>query len=113
MRRLKTAVELILIFSWDFVWAVLNVGSWVFRSNNLLKPAIVRMHTKLENPKGLWILSLIIFLTPGSLIVEALDEERVLYIHFFHSEDPDESLEHIRQRFESRLKILFDRGGRS
>ncbi|MNJ94854.1 Na(+)/H(+) antiporter subunit E [compost metagenome] len=111
MKKIFLALELIAIFMWDFIWAVLEVGSWIFRPNSKLQPAIVRMRTVLQSDKALWILSLIIFLTPGSLIVETVEDEDLLYIHFFHTTDPEQSVSHIRERFESRLRELFEKGG--
>lgn len=107
MKRMILSFEVLLKFMFDFVIAVIHVASWIFRPNRKLKPAIVRMKIDIESEWGLWILSLIIFLVPGSMIVEISREKKLMYVHFFHTEDPDQSVSHLKQRFERKLQMIF------
>ena len=107
MSKVILSLEVLVKFMFDFVVAVINVASWIFRSNRKLKPAIVRMQIDIKSEWGLWILSLIIFLVPGSMIVEIAREKNLMYVHFFHTEDPDQSVAYLKQRFERKLQMIF------
>lgn len=110
MTRIYLVFEVLFKFLCDFVVAVFEIASWVFRSNTLLRPAIVAMDLDLKSEWTLWTLSMIIFLTPGSLVVHYGREGRRIYIHFFHSEDPDRSVRHLKERFEHPLIKIFEKG---
>ncbi|WP_413586062.1 Na+/H+ antiporter subunit E [Bdellovibrio sp. HCB274] len=109
LRKLLLVIEIAVIFVFEFIVAVVQVAAWVFRPNSGLKPVIVRMNTVLKNPTSLWLLYMIISLTPGSLVVDLSRDSSILYIHFFHAPDPEQSISTLRRRFESRLHLLFSR----
>lgn len=110
MTRFFLSLRIFIRFTADFLVAIFQIILWIFRSNKHLKPAIVKMDIELTNEWALWILSLIIFLIPGSLIVEFQLEERRIFIYFFHSEDPESSLRTLKERFERPLMYLFQEG---
>ncbi|WP_413576624.1 Na+/H+ antiporter subunit E [Bdellovibrio sp. HCB290] len=106
-KKLILIFELAVIFIFEFIVAVVQVAAWVFRPNSGLKPVIVRMNTVLKTPTSLWMLYMIISLTPGSLVVDLSQDSSILYIHFFHAPDPEKSISTLRRRFEGRLHQLF------
>ncbi|WP_413560844.1 Na+/H+ antiporter subunit E [Bdellovibrio sp. HCB209] len=110
--KIKILMEIAVIFAYEFMVAVIQVAAWVFRPNRGLQPAIVRMPTELSTPTSLWMFSMIISLTPGSLVVDLSHDNSVLYIHFFHAPDPDQLVATLRRRFEHRLHKIFDKEGR-
>lgn len=107
MKKLILSFEVLLQFMGHFVIAVIQVASWVFRPNSKMKPAIVRMQVEIKNQWGLWILSLFIFLVPGSMIVDIRRDRNQMYVHFFHTDDPDQSIAYIKEVFEKKLRIIF------
>lgn len=110
MIRLLVSLKIFLRFSVDFFVAIFQISLWIFRSNKHLKPAIVKMDLELSNQWALWILSLIIFLIPGSLIVDFKHHERWMFIYFFHTDDPEGSLRTLKERFERPLMYVFREG---
>ncbi len=108
MRRFLYAIEILILFFHEMLVCTFDVIVRIFRSNESLSPAIVCMPLETRTPAGLWILSLIISITPGSLIVETEEDRRHLYIHLFHAPDPDKWVRHMRQRFEKRIRLFLD-----
>lgn len=111
LTKLRLSIEVLVLFVFDFFVAVWDVTTWLFRPNDQMQAVIVRMDSRLRHPLGLWILAMIIFLTPGSLIVDMNEEKGELFIHFFHAPHPEATLAHLTQRFERRLCEIFERGG--
>lgn len=111
MIRFFLVLEVFFKFLWDFVVAVVEIASWIFRSNNQLRPVIVAMDLDLKSEWTLWTLSMVIFLTPGSLIVHYGEDGRRIYIHFFHSQDPDFLVHRLKKRFELPLIKIFEKEG--
>lgn len=113
IRKLRIATEVFVLFWIDFVVAVFNILFWLCRKQDRLSPAIVKMPLRLENSFGRWIFSLIIFLVPGSLVVDISADQKIWYVHIFHAINPDDFIKKLKQRFESRLLQLFSEDGRS
>ncbi|MEN0058158.1 MAG: Na+/H+ antiporter subunit E [Bdellovibrio sp.] len=103
MRRCLIALELFIVFLMQFIIANLQVTAWIFAPNRFMKPAIVEVPLQLEDEWGLWILSLLITLTPGSLIVDISDDKRSLFVHILHAKHPESEVQLICQRYERRL----------
>lgn len=111
IKKLWLICEVIALFIFDFFAAVWDVTTWLFKPNRDMQAVIVRMESRLRHPLSLWILGMIIFLTPGSLIVEIDSDKGELFIHFFHAPNPDQELLKLEQRFEKRLYEIFHPGG--
>lgn len=106
MKRFFCAVELFILFFHEMIVCNFEVLVRIFRSNKTLSPAIICMPLQTKKPTGLWLLSLIISITPGSLIVEIEEEKGHLYVHLFHAPNPEKWVQHMRDRFEQRIRIL-------
>lgn len=111
MNKIIITLQLLALFVWDFMVAITQVASWVFRPNRKLQSVIVTYPLELRNETALWILALIISLTPGSLVLGLSSDNSYLHLHFFNAPDPESTIEHIRVRFERRLVQLFPHGG--
>lgn len=107
MNKLILCLQLIFLFMWEFMIAITEVVFWVFRSNRKMNSVIVKYPLQISSDTGLWLLALIISLTPGSLVLGLSKDSRILYVHFLHSLDPEKSVEIIRRRFEKRLTKVF------
>lgn len=107
MMRLFWIAEILAKFFWDFGIAVLQVASWVFRRNQNMKPAIVRLPLDIQSEWGLWWLSLIIFLIPGSMVVRVRRDLGILYVHLLHTHDADKDMQILKTRFEYKLRLIL------
>lgn len=110
-KKLWLICEVVVLFIFDFFAAVWDITTWLFKPNRKMQAVIVRMESRLRHPLAIWILGMIVFLTPGSLIVEIDSEKGELFIHFFHAPHPDQEVLRLEQRFEQRLYRIFHQGG--
>lgn len=107
MNKIGLTLQILVLFVWDFMVAITQVASWIFRPNKNMHSAIVTYPLQLKNETALWILALIISLTPGSLVLGLSKDQSELRLHFFNAQDPEGAMAHIRSRFENRLLQLF------
>lgn len=107
MKKPVLFLQVLVLFIWDFMVAITQVASWVFRPNRKMQSVIVVYPLTARNETALWFLALIISLTPGSLVLGLASDHSYLHLHFFNAPDPEAAMEHIRTRFENRLVQLF------
>jgi len=95
------------VFFVELVKANLNVMRLVFSPRIDIQPGIVEIKTKLKSPLGRLALANSITLTPGTLVVDIIDDS--LFIHWIKvsSTDPVAATEEISSRFEKHLKIVY------
>ncbi|MNL05637.1 Na(+)/H(+) antiporter subunit E [compost metagenome] len=103
MKRIYYSVELLVVFTWHFLVANLEVAFWVFVPNRYLRPAVVCIPVRIKHDFVLAMMSWMISLTPGSLIVGISRQKRCLYVHLLHTNDPDKSISYIQRNYENRL----------
>ena len=92
----------------ELVKANLSVARVVLNPALPIKPAIVRVRTRLRNPGARLLLANSITLTPGTLTVEMNGEW--LYVHWVVTEttDPAAATEAIVTGFEKYLEQMYD-----
>jgi len=95
------------VFFVELVKANLNVMRLVFSPRIDIQPGIVEIKTGLKSPLGRLALANSITLTPGTLVVDIIDDS--LFIHWINvsSTDPVAATEEISSRFEKYLKVIY------
>jgi len=95
------------VFFIELVKANLNVLRLVFSPRIDIHPGIVEIKTGLKSPIGRLALANSITLTPGTLVVDIIDDS--LFIHWINvsSSDPVTATEEISSRFEKYLKVIY------
>ena len=95
------------VFFIELVKANLNVLRLVFSPRIDIHPGIVEIKTGLKSPIGRLALANSITLTPGTLVVDIIDDS--LFIHWINvsSSDPVAATEEISSRFEKYLKVIY------
>ena len=95
------------VFFIELVKANLNVMRLVFSPRIDIHPGIVEIKTGLKSPLGRLALANSITLTPGTLVVDIIDDS--LFIHWINvsSSDPVAATEEIASRFEKYLKVIY------
>ena len=95
------------VFFIELVKANLNVLRLVFSPRIDIHPGIVEIKTTLKSPIGRLALANSITLTPGTLVVDIIDDS--LYIHWINvsSSEPVAATEEISSRFEKYLKVIY------
>jgi len=81
--RILRAVVYAPVFIWKMIVANLHIAGVVIRPKLKIRPSIVKAKTGLTNPNGKLILTSSITLTPGTLSVDADEDE--IYIHLVDS----------------------------
>lgn len=96
------------VFFVELVRANINMMRYVYAPRIEIRPAVVRIKTRLKSPIGRLALANSIALTPGSLVLE-IDQDS-LFIHWLDMQtaDPDEASRIIAQPFEKHLEKVFD-----
>jgi multicomponent Na+:H+ antiporter subunit E len=95
------------VFFIELVKANLNVLRLVFSPRIDIHPGIVEIKTGLKSPIGRLALANSITLTPGTLVVDIIDDS--LFIHWINvsSTEPVAATEKISSRFEKYLKVIY------
>lgn len=91
LRWLAKSVHLFVFFLWKMWLSNVRVARVVL-SGRHPRPGIIRMPVAQLTPRQLTVLSLLIGLTPGTMVVATAPDHRTLYIHALEAEDEDGTL---------------------
>ncbi len=99
----------ILIVMWDILLANIQVARIVlFKRNEDMEPNWVSIPLELRTPEAIAMLAGTITLTPGTVSADLSDQGHALLVHALDAPDPDEVRDQIKERYESRLKEIFE-----
>ncbi|WP_146344274.1 Na+/H+ antiporter subunit E [Falsiphaeobacter marinintestinus] len=102
-------VEYVLVVLWDIVVANFIVARIVlFKPNAKRSPGWVCVPIELRAPEAITVLAGTITMTPGTLTADLSDEGHCLLIHCLDAPDPAAIRDEIKQRYERRLKEIFE-----
>jgi multicomponent Na+:H+ antiporter subunit E len=68
-----------------------------------IKPGIFALPTDLKSDWEITLLSLLITLTPGTLVMDISDDNKILYIHAINMPDADQAISDIKNSFEKAI----------
>ncbi|WP_110113724.1 Na+/H+ antiporter subunit E [Bacillus sp. CGMCC 1.16541] len=103
MEKVYAIVKLLLIFLRELFKSNIAVIRDVLRPKLDIKPAIFALPIQVEKDWEITTLSLLITLTPGTLVMDVSDDNSTLYIHAMNAGDIDETIEDIRNTFEKAI----------
>ena len=100
--------EYIIIVVWDIIVANIEVA-WIIltKPNSKLQPAWVEVPLDLKTPEAITILMGTITLTPGTVSADLSNEGNSLLVHALDAADPQAVCDEIKNRYERRLKEIF------
>ena len=102
-------VAYVLIVIWDIIVANVAVARIVlFKPNAAMRPTWVSIPLEIRTPEAITILAGTITLTPGTVTAELSDEGHSLLVHCLDAEDADAVRDEIKDRYERRLKEIFE-----
>ncbi|MFC4682597.1 Na+/H+ antiporter subunit E [Exiguobacterium sp. s149] len=102
--RVLKLLKLFLIFCRELILANVEVLRLVLSPKLKIKPGIFRYHTELDAGWKVSCLSMLITLTPGTLVVQVSDDNKTLYIHALHMPDKESLRRDIYDNFETKIK---------
>lgn len=102
-------IEFILVVLWDIVVANIVVAKTIlFTRNTGMHPAWVSIPLDLRSPEAITVLAGTITMTPGTVSSDVAADGRSLLVHCLNAPDPDAVRDEIKQRYERRLKEIFE-----
>lgn len=103
LRRCRSAVRLALFFGWELLLSNFRVARDVLRIRCVHKPAILAFRMKARTDWEITLLTILIILTPGTLVVDVDEEAYVLYVHVLDGPSPEAFQKEIAEGFEARI----------
>ncbi|TFD95937.1 Na+/H+ antiporter subunit E [Jeotgalibacillus sp. R-1-5s-1] len=101
--RVWAVIKLTVLFIIELIKANIEVLAIVLRPKMDLKPGVFKYDTKLEREWEVTLLSLLITLTPGTLVMDVSDDNGTLYIHALNASDIKGNVSSIREGFEKAI----------
>ena len=102
--RVWAWVKLLVIFLRELFIANIEVLRLVLSPQLNIQPGIFRYETSLRTGWKVSLLSMLITLTPGTLVVQVSKDNSVLYIHSLHMPDVESIKQGIYDNFEAKIK---------
>jgi multicomponent K+:H+ antiporter subunit E len=97
------------IVLWDIVVSNIEVAGLVlFRRADTLQSRFVTVPLDLRSAEAIAILSATITMTPGTVSADLSSDGSKLLVHCLNADDPDAVVAQIKQRYEARLKEIFE-----
>lgn len=101
---LINVLRLLLLFFYELFASSIFVIMEVLRPKVTITPGIFKMETELESNVEITLLSLLLTLTPGSVVMEVLPKQRLLYIHGMNNPESKEAVITSAKKFEKAIK---------
>lgn len=109
LKNPRMIVEFILIVMWDIVVANIVVARTIlFTSNDKMHSTWITLPLDLRSPEAITVLAGTITMTPGTVSSDLSADGRSLLIHCLDAPNPDDVRDTIKQRYERRLKEIFE-----
>lgn len=96
--------KLFVIFIHELITSSMMVMKYVLHPKLDVKPGIFKVETDLEGDLEITLLSLLICLTPGSVVMEVSGDSKVLYIHGLNMPESRDSVIKSKTIFEKAIK---------
>ncbi|MCB5175381.1 MULTISPECIES: Na+/H+ antiporter subunit E [Microvirga] len=109
IRRPGAVIAYMGIVLWDIVVSNIQVAYWVlFRRGNSLRSRFVTVPLDLTTAEAITALAGTITMTPGTVSADLSADGRSLLVHCLETDDPDATVAQIKDRYERRLKEIFE-----
>lgn len=109
LRNWLMIVEYILVVLYDIVVANIVVAKIIlFKRDQDRQPAWICVPLELRTPEAITVLAGTITMTPGTVTADLSSEGHNLLVHCLDAADPDAVRDEIKQRYERRLKEIFE-----
>jgi multicomponent K+:H+ antiporter subunit E len=109
VRNAPAMVGYVLLVLYDIVKSNFIVARIVlFMPKDSIQPAWVTVPLDLQTPEAITVLAGTITMTPGTLTADMSSCGRSLLIHCLHAPDPAAVRDEIKERYEARLKRIFE-----
>ena len=107
MARLDVFLQLAGLLLWDLIKANFIVARQVLGPERKLTPHYIWIPLELTNIHGISALAAVITLTPGTVAAALTEDRKHMLVHVLSTDDPQASIEEIKQRYEVPLRKVF------
>lgn len=108
-RRPATVLGYVAVVLVDIVVSNVEVAYLVlFRRGDTLRSRFVTVPLALKSPEAIAVLAGTITLTPGTVSADLSADGGALLVHCLETEDPDGVVARIKERYEERLREIFE-----
>lgn len=94
---------LICFFLRKVISANLEIAMLVLWKPSRVRPAIIKVPLDIKTNRGIFLLSSMVTLTPGTLSLDVSEDRKYLYVHVTHTEEPELVVKNIKEDFEEKL----------
>ena len=109
LRNWPMIVEYLLVVSWDIVIANIVVSRIIlFKRDADRQPNFICIPLELLTPEAITVLAGTITMTPGTVSCDLSAQGHNLLVHCLDAPNPEEVRDQIKQRYELRLKEIFE-----
>lgn len=97
-------VKLLLVFTHELITSSVLVVKQVTRPKINVTPGIFKLETELKGDIEITLLSLLITLTPGSVVMELAPSNKILYVHAMDIPESSDAVKKSVKIFEKAIK---------
>jgi len=108
IRHPFTLFKFVLTVLWDIMIANVIVAKLILGNKDKLQPTFLHIPLDIEQPLAISLLANTISLTPGTVSCDLSEDKKTLLVHGLHEEDPEATINEIKQRYEQPLKKVFE-----
>ncbi|WNS74783.1 Na+/H+ antiporter subunit E [Bacillus sp. DTU_2020_1000418_1_SI_GHA_SEK_038] len=101
--RVYAVIKLTLIFIRELILSNISVVKLVLKPKLNIRPGIFALPIILEKDWEITILANLITLTPGTLVVDISEDNKLLYIHAVDIDDVEDAIVSIKDSFEKAI----------
>ena len=105
--KLVAALGFAIFFTYELILSNVRVAWDVITPRARRKPGIVAVPLDAASDHEITLLSILVTLTPGTLVVDVSDDRRVMYVHSMFVDDPEDERRKIKEGFERRVLDLL------
>lgn len=101
---LFAVIKLFLVFSWELILSSILVVKQIMAPKIKVTPGIFRLETELETDLEITLLSMLVTLTPGSVVLDVTEDHKTLYVHAMDIPESSDAVIKSVKAFEKAIK---------
>ncbi|OCA81392.1 Na+/H+ antiporter subunit E [Pseudobacillus wudalianchiensis] len=103
VRRVFAIIYLTLLFFKELIMANIDVLKVILKPKLDIQPGIFALPTELKSDWEITLLANLITLTPGTLVIDVSDDQKILYVHAIDVPDVQDAINGIKESFEKAI----------
>ncbi|HEY9577468.1 MAG TPA: Na+/H+ antiporter subunit E [Pseudobacillus sp.] len=103
LRRVFAVIYLTLLFFKELIMANFDVLKVILKPKLDIQPGIFALPTELKSDWEITLLANLITLTPGTLVIDISDDQKILYVHAIDVPDVQDAINGIKESFEKAI----------